>query len=40
MVFVVEKNRGRRKNARGREKGRSSGRTLNIIDEFSNEFNP
>jgi hypothetical protein len=40
VVFVVEKNRGRRKNTGGREEGRSSSHTLNIIDEFSNEFNP
>jgi len=39
VVFVVEKNRGKKKNARGREEGCSSSHTLNIIDEFSNKFN-
>ena len=39
VVFVVEKNRGRRRNERGREEGRLWCHKLNIIDGFTNKFN-
>jgi hypothetical protein len=39
VVFVVKKNRERRRNERGREENRLLGHKLNIIDRFTNEFN-
>ena len=39
VVFVGEENRGRRRNERKREEGRSSCHKLNIIDGFTNKFN-
>jgi len=39
VLFVVEKNRGRRRNERGGEKGCSLGHKLNITDSFTGGIN-
>jgi hypothetical protein len=39
VVFVAKKNRGRKRNERGREENRSLGHKLNITDRFTNKFN-
>jgi hypothetical protein len=38
VLFVVEKNRGRIRNERGRDNGCSSGHKLNIIDRLTDGF--
>jgi len=37
VVFVAEKNKGRRINGEGREEGRSSCHKLNITDRFNRQ---
>jgi hypothetical protein len=39
IMFIVEKNRGRRRNIGGREEGCLSNHKLNITDGFTDEFN-
>jgi hypothetical protein len=35
VLFIVEKNRGRRRNRRWEDDGRSPGHKLNIVDRFT-----
>jgi hypothetical protein len=38
VLFVVKKNKGRRRNEGGREEGYLSDHKLNIIDEFNQQI--
>jgi hypothetical protein len=38
VLFVVKKNRGRKRNGGGREEGCSSDHKLNIIDGFNQQI--
>ena len=40
VLFIVEKNGGRRRNREGEEDGRSPGHKLNIVDKFTDELIP
>jgi hypothetical protein len=40
VLFIVEKNRGRRRNRGGEEDGRSPGHKLNIVDKFTDGLIP